>query len=384
MRAATKSRSPSSVVVSPVGDFNYTRLDLARRRRGITKGALAKAAGISPRNLNAYGRGDQEPVVLTVQRLAAAVGFPREFFYGPDLDEPLPEGASFRSLSRLTARQRDQALGSGALALALSDWINAHFELPDPDIPQYQGLDPETAADAVRQAWGLGERRIPNMVHLLEVHGVRVFSLAEEAATVDAYSFWRGSMPYVFLNTKKTAEHSRMDAAHELGHLVLHGHGGPRGREAEREAYAFGSAFLMPAGSVRAEAPRGARISQLARAKSRWDVSVANLAYRMHRLGLLTDWQYRSVFIELNRRGREKEPTAPDKKPLRQERSQVLEKVFSALRNENVSKASIAQALKIPLKDLNDSVFGLVLTPLEGEGRTGPSLDRERPKLRVV
>lgn len=366
-----------------MANFNYSRVDLGRRRRGLTKTALANAAGIAPRNLNAYGRGDQEPTALTVQRLAAAVGFPSDFFYGPDLDEPLPEGASFRSLSRLTARQRDQALGSGALALALSDWIDAHFDLPDPNIPQYQGLDPETAADAVRQAWGLGERRIPNMVHLLEAHGVRVFSLAEETATVDAYSFWRGSMSYVFLNTKKTAEHSRMDAAHELGHLVLHGHGGPRGRQAEREAYLFGSAFLMPAGSVRAEAPRGARISQLARAKSRWDVSVANLAYRMHRLGLLTDWQYRAAFMELNRRGREKEPTAPGKKPLRQETSQVLDKVFRALRDENVSKASIAQALSMPLRDLNDSVFGLVLTPLEGESRIDPS-GRERPKLHVV
>ncbi len=366
--------------------FNYSRVDLARRRRGLTKGALAAAAGISPRNLNSYEKGNQEPGPLTVARLAASVDFPKEFFYGPDLDEPEVEGVSFRSLSRLTARQRDQALSSGALALALSDWIEAHFDLPAPDLPQYQGIDPETAADAVRQAWGLGERRIPNMVHLLEAHGVRVFSLAEETATVDAYSFWRGSVPYVFLNTKKTAEHSRMDAAHELGHLVLHGHGGPRGREAEREAYAFASAFLMPAASVRAEAPRGAAMSQLIRAKYRWNVSVANLAYRMHNLGLLTDWQYRSVFIELNRRGRDKEPVAPGRRKMEHETSQVLEKVFRALRDEKVSQASVVQALHIPRRDLYDAVFGLVLVPLAGEGRSAPESGghREPPRLRVV
>jgi len=213
--------------------FNYNRLDLARRRRGLTKGALAEAAEISPRALNAYEKHEYEPDAPTVGRLAAAINFPKEFLYGADLDEPSPEGASFRSMTRMPARLRHQALGSGALAFALADWIDRHFDLPEPDVPEFPGLDPETAAEGVREAWGLGERRIPNMVHLLESHGVRVFSLSEESTKVDAFSQWRAAVPYVFLNTKKTAEHSRMDAADELGHLVLHGHGGPRGREAE-------------------------------------------------------------------------------------------------------------------------------------------------------
>jgi len=152
--------------------------------------------------------------------------------------------------------------------------------------------------------------------------------------------------------------------------LVLHGHGGPRGREAEHEAFAFGSAFLMPRGSVLASAPPNGRFDKLVKAKYRWNVSVANLAYRMHRLGMLTEWQYRSVFIELNRRGgRDKEPVALGKEPLRQETSQVLEKVFRALRNDKITKASVARELHIPIRDLNDSVFGLVLTPLQGGAR---------------
>lgn len=367
--------------------FNHSRLDLARRRRGLSKGALAEAAGISPRALTAYERHEYEPDASTVVRLAAAVGFPREFFYGPDLDEPSPEGASFRSMARMPARLRDQALGSGALAFALSDWMDRHFDLPKPDVPELPGLDPEMAAGAVREAWGLGERRVPNMVHLLEARGVRVFSLSEESTRVDAFSQWRGAVPYVFLNTKKTAEHSRMDAAHELGHLVLHGHGGPRGREAEHEAQAFGSAFLMPVGSVLAGAPHNGSFDKLVKAKYRWNVSVANLAYRMNRLGMLTDWQYRSVFIELNRRGgRDKEPVAAGKEPLRQETSQVLDKVFRSLRDDKISKASIAQELRIPVQDLNDSVFGLVITPLQGGGAGAmvPPARDESNHLRLV
>jgi Zn-dependent peptidase ImmA (M78 family)/DNA-binding XRE family transcriptional regulator len=368
--------------------FNYRRLEVARRKSGLTKGALAEAAGISARNLTSYKKDEQEPTEETIARLAEAVGFPAGFFYGDDLDELTPEGVSFRSMSTLTARLRDQALGSGQLALLLSDWVEAKFELPEPNVPRYQRVDPEVASSAVREAWGLGEAPIPNLVHLLEAHGVRVFSLAEDSRAVDAYSFWRGPIPYVFLNTRKTAEHSRMDAAHELGHLVLHAHGGPSGREAEQEAYRFGAAFLMPSGSVRAHAPRTATVDQLAVAKTRWKVSVASLAYRMHQLGVISDWQYRSIFIDLNRRGRKNEPVAPGHEKLHQETSQVLNKVLRALREDGISRAAVARDLHIPPKVLNESIFGLVLSSIDTDERDDRSDDdgpnEARATLRVV
>lgn len=207
--------------------FTFSRLDLARRRRGFTKKRLADDAELSARALTAYERGENVPSEATVERLASVLGFPVSFFTAPDIDEPTIDSVSFRSKSSMTARQRDQACGSAALATVLGDWIAERFELPSPDVPRLRDVDPESAAEEVRVAWGLGLRRAPNMVHLLEAHGVRVFSLVEECAEVDAFSFWRGSTPYVFLNTMKSSEHSRMDAAHELGHLVLHFWGGP-------------------------------------------------------------------------------------------------------------------------------------------------------------
>ena len=69
---------------------------------------------------------------------------------------------------------------------------------------------------------------------------MRVFSLAENTKNVDAFSCWRNDEPYVFLNTFKSTERSRFDSAHELGHLVLHRHGGAKqGRSAEYEAHLF-------------------------------------------------------------------------------------------------------------------------------------------------
>lgn len=362
--------------------FSASRLILGRKCRGLTKGALAQAADISERSLTAYEKEEKRPKPLTVERIATALNFPVAFFYGAPTEEPLIEATSFRALSTLTARQRDQAIGGAALALDLSSWIDQRFKLPIPDVPRVRGVDAEAAAIAVRNEWGLGERPVRNMLHLLEAHGVRVFSVTQDSLRVDAFSFWRGDTPYVFLNTMKSAEHRRMDAAHELGHLVLHwGREATRARSDEQAAHAFGSAFLMPAGSVRALAPRAGRVSELVRAKHHWNVAVANLAYRMHSLKLLSEWQYRTVFIEISKRGyRTAEPQTSVP-----ETSLILEKVFSQLRDRGVSKSDVAAAINIQVEDLNDLIFGLTLTPLTGEGRVGHrNSETEKPDLRIV
>jgi Zn-dependent peptidase ImmA (M78 family) len=281
----------------------------------------------------------------------------------------------------MTAGQRGQAEASATLAMMLSDWIDERFTLPSPDgVPRYKMASPEAAAEAVRTEWGIGERPVRNMIHLLEKHGVRVYSLAEESAEIDAFSFWRrGKIPYVFLNTQKTAEHSRMDAAHELGHLVLHGgHDAPRGREAEHEANLFGSAFLMAQGSVLASAPPGADLRQIIQIKRKWRVSGAALVYRMHRLGLLTDWQHRALFIELSERGyRTQEPNG-----IERETSQILGKVFDSLRQQGISKTHVAKQLHMPTQELNKVVFGLVLTQFQGGQDDSGS--QARPSLTLL
>ena len=360
--------------------FNPARLDLARRRRGLTQIALAEAAGISKYSLVAYRAHKWEPEAETINRLAGVLHFPPEFFFGPTLEEPPVDGSSFRALSRLTARLRDQALAAGALAIGLANWIDERFTLQVPSIPEYSGVEPEEAAMAVRTEWGLGERPVKNMIHRLEYYGVRVFSLPEDTVDMDAFSCWIGDTPFVFLNTMKSAERSRMDAAHELGHLVLHRrHHGVRGRDAEREADQFGASFLMPRGSVLATAPRHGRLNQIIEIKRHWDVSAANLTYRMHKVGLLTDWEYRMLFAEISRHGyRSREPNAAGG-----ETSQVLAKVFDSLRAEGITMSHVAQELTVYPDDIGSAVFGLVLTTITGEGRPG-SVARSEPELRVV
>jgi len=264
----------------------------------------------------------------------------------------------------------------------LSDWIEERFRLPVPNVPDLREMGPEHAAAAIREHWRLGVTPIASLVHLLELHGVHIFSLAERAREVDAYSLWHGGKPYCFLNTIKSVEHSRFDGSHELGHLVLHRHAWPRGREAELEASAFGSAFLMPPSTVLATVPKGAPLRQLVELKKLWNVSVAALAHRAHRLGILSEWHYRGLCIEMNRLGY----SVSEPEPMQsRETSQVLNKVFSSLREDGISKDDVATDLGIYQKELDSIVFGLVVTSVDG-GRSGqpPDGSNRAARLRLL
>jgi Zn-dependent peptidase ImmA (M78 family)/DNA-binding XRE family transcriptional regulator len=362
-------------------EFNPSRLTLARKRRGMTMTKLAFKIGVELRSISGYEKGEYRPEEDKVEKLARTLAFPRTFFYGPDLDEPTPDAASFRALKRMTSGQRDAALGSGALALLFNSWVETRFTLPSSTVPDLsRERDPEGAAEQLRRTWGLGELPIKNVVHLLESKGVRVFSLAIDATEVDAFSMWRQDTPFVFLNTAKSAEHGRFDGAHELGHLVIHHHGAPQGQDAEREANAFASALLMPRSTVLAVAPRFTTVDRLVELKRTWNVSVAALAYRMHTLGLMSDWQYRNVAIEISQRGyRKNEPS-----PAPRETSQVFAKVSAALREDGISKDEVAAELCIPVREIEQLVFGLLITGVAGAGRSGKGGARAQPKLRVV
>ena len=293
--------------------FTPSRLTLARERRGWKMSDLARSVRVTPRTISFYERGEREPSPQMVKQLAKALRFPVAFFVAPALDHVPEDGVSFRALSHMSVAQSGAALAAGTFAMAFNEWITERFELPGPELPELDGgiVEPEAAATMVRIEWGLGEEPIGNLIHLLEAHGVRVFSLAEESREVDAFSFWHTGTPFICLNTTKTAERVRFDAAHELAHLVLHRHHTKASldRTAEYAANQFASAFLMPRASITAMCPRFPSFRDLVVLKKRWNVAAAALAYRLHKLAWITDWHYRELCIEIARYGRTREPS---------------------------------------------------------------------------
>jgi transcriptional regulator with XRE-family HTH domain len=126
--------------------FTPSRLSLARKRRGFTMTRLAGLVDVTAKAISDYEKGEYPPSADTLARIAKATKFPVGFFSGGDLHEPTPDTASFRSMSRMTAGQRDAALGAGALAFMLNDWVESRFELPAADVPDFRDEQPEVAA----------------------------------------------------------------------------------------------------------------------------------------------------------------------------------------------------------------------------------------------
>lgn len=337
--------------------FNAERIKLARQKRKLTGKKLAEKAGLTPVTISKIENGHM-PDNETIVKLANALEFPEKFFY---LDQPeilRTDTVSFRSLSKMSAVERDASLAAGSLGVAFYDWIDAKFNLPRPDLVDLnkERNRPEVAARLLRQHWDLGDRPIGNMLKLLESKGIRILSLSEGTKNVDAYSFWRGSNAFIFLNQDKTAERSIFDSAHELAHLVLHHHAGAKNdKGAEMQADRFASAFLMPEADVKSKAKDIYTAPQIIAAKKRWRVSAMALAYRLHSLNLISDWNYRSVCIELGQLGyRKGEPIG-----IERETSVVLAKVLAALWSKRQTKADIAEDLAVSLEDLESLIFGL-------------------------
>lgn len=367
------------MATSSTPKFEASRLTVARYRNGLTKAALADKVGVTLRMISLYEAGDKTPSPETLAKLAKVLGYPAAFFLRGIVDIPATEATSFRSLAKRSGLERQSALAAGALAFEFSDWIAERFNLPIVDVPDLGGMEPEAAGNLVRSQWGLATKPIPNTIHLLESHGVRVFSISEPSDTIDAFSMWRGEIPFIFLNTRKSAERSRHDAMHELGHLVLHRHGAPQGQVAEREADAFASATLLPRDPLLQAAVELPTLDELIRAKRHWRVSLASFVYRLHRIDAISDWHYHSLFAKLSHMGaRRSEPEG-----IQRETSQVLEKVLAHLRRRNMSKADVASQLAIPYAELEGIVFGLVVSAVKGGGgstiaNTNPSSPRVR------
>lgn len=355
--------------------FSKKRLAAARLRRKMTSKQLAEQTGLSPVTITRLENGQNEPDRTTLEKIAKAVGYPVEFFTLPDPPELSTSMVSFRSLANMSARERDAALRAGDNGVELFDWASREFSLPQPAVPDLRTeaeFSPEAAAETLRQQWGLGDRPIHAVLKLFEFKGIRILGLSEDTANVDAFSFWRNDVPYMFLNSFKSAERNLFDAAHELGHLTMHRQGTRNGSRAlEHEANAFASAFLMPRTDVLAHAPRFIDVRAILRLKQRWKVSAMALAFRFRTLQLLTEWQYRSICIELGQSGyRTGEPNGVER-----EHSAVWQKILEDMWAERQGKQEIANALCLPLDEIEALMRGI----LPGEPRV-----TEPQPLRVV
>jgi Zn-dependent peptidase ImmA (M78 family) len=131
-----------------------------------------------------------------------------------------------------------------------------------------------------------------------------------EANALDAFSLWDDytRRPLLILSAdKRSAARSRFDAAHELGHLLLHRnvprpllYHKPTFQLVERQADHFGRAFLLPARPFSRDfvLPTLNAIKSL---KPKWKVSIGLMIKRAEDLGLVSPDQANRLWINRSR-----------------------------------------------------------------------------------
>ncbi|GAB3618780.1 ImmA/IrrE family metallo-endopeptidase [Glutamicibacter endophyticus] len=359
-----------------------TRITLARERAGLSKVELARRIEATARTIANYEQFGAPDAMDRV--LASTLGCRTSFFRLPAAHGIDSQLVFFRARRRSTSAQRKSAAALGRIGTDLYRMLDHSFGLPDVAVPDLAVMNARSAAQQLRVLWDLGVAPLPNLIQLAESRGIRVLSLPKASAEVDAFSFWDEGRPYIFLSLEKTAERSRFDIAHELGHLVLHAGLGQMPADiadAERQANDFASEFLMPRVELRTKVPREPRLEQVLMVKRHFGVSAMALVYSAHSAGILSDWTYRVLMQELNDAGYKfGEPQG-----MQREASRVFAGVFPSLRVlHGTNAAAIADRLGLLAEDLNALTFGQVLVAMPETGAEQKSSAPRRGHLRVV
>lgn len=344
------------------------RVRRAREARSLTQAELAKAVTeLTGRTLSAPAisqieRGATKPSPETLGGLAHALRYPPAFFAtrfnATGRPEPDPYGF-FRSLRTTSARDRRSALAHAFLVHDLVVVLERHLRLPDLDVPKHPvGRDadagaPAAAAAMVRAAWHVPAGPIPNVVRQLERAGIAVARLTTGLRAVDAFSVNFPERPVVILGDDKGKRaRSRFDAAHELGHLVMHSDATDWESVSETQAHAFAAEFLMPEQDVRDDlAADKLTWRRLVDLKVRWGTSVAALVRRARDLNVINSLEYTNWMKGISARGwRVDEPGDRELGP--PEAPVILELAVERLGRMGLPFAEVVSEAGLPLDDL--------------------------------
>jgi len=219
--------------------------------------------------------------------------------------------------------------------------------------------DAESAANLLREAWGIGNDAIADLTDLLENKGFKVVLLQGVDDFDGACAVTTDEQHVLFaLNAARPGERLRFTAAHELGHWLMQLPETMPEKDKERCCHRFAAAFLFPASQVKLEfgAHQRSKVhpQELFNAKQTYGVSMGMISMRLKDLGLLSETGYKALAIQSSTQGwRKSEPgTLPSERPRRFESL-----VFRALSEDIFTISRAAELLQIPISELNRTVL---------------------------
>lgn len=299
--------------------FVGARLRQAREAFGLSVESLSDMLGVSRQAVDQFERG-KSPSAEHLLRLCTILNKPLSYFSRPVIVDYNEQTVFFRKLKKVPVAEIKSARVFAEWFGEISSLLDQEVNFPEVNIPRttkrhrspltISREEIEYAATEVRKAWGLGNLPIANLTEVMESNGIIVARMNFHSPDVDGLSVWDSSMdrPIVLLNADKaSAVRSRFDAAHELGHLVLHRWISKDDlkaydKELEDQAHYFASCFLLPQETFEKQIFT-ASLLELQSLKSVWRVSIAAMITRLKTLGILDPDGQRRSWANYNRRG---------------------------------------------------------------------------------
>ena len=340
-----------------MNNFNGKRLKLARIYRNMTASELAEKIGVSRQAVLQYEKNESNPKLETEFTIITTLHFPRDFFYMDDLDKIPVENTFFRALSSTKKIDLQTQEEKTRFIIYIYEFLNNYFNYPQLDLPEIDiDIDLnnkeniEDIAMKARNYWGLGNQPIENMVNLLENKGIIVSTLNLYNKKIDAFTQVheinnKEKYCVVLSNDKQSVARRNFDAAHELGHIILHKNIGrleelssEEQKKLEDQANAFAAAFLLPKNVFFNELNEPLNLEFYKELKKKWKVSIAAMVMRTRQLGRINNSQYIELVKSMNyRKWRIREPL--DNQWKLQE-TILFKKSIDMLKNSNILSGS--------------------------------------------
>lgn len=359
--------------------FQPNRLLQVLAARRLTQVQLAAMVGVSPSTVSKWKSEEQAPEPATLERLAEVVNVRPEWFLRSTINDFTPPLFRSNASAHVAARDmmRARLQWGQDITVALQDFV----DLPVVNIPDSRAAHPddisneeiEAAAEQCRATWSLGTGPIADVLLAMESAGIVVVREETGVAAIEGVSTWssEAKRPFVLLAADKgNGFRSRFDAAHELGHLVLHRHIGritdpARHKAMEKQAHRFAGAFLLPAQSFGQDVSLPITLDSLLLLKQRWGVSAAAMIMRLEALGILSSDEATTLFKRRSARwGAKAEPNDDTRLP---EKPRLLKRTIELLLSSGVlTTEGIQQHLGLAAVDI-ESLTGLQTGALSRE-----------------
>lgn len=303
-----------------VEGFQGLRLKQLRAAHNWTLAELSEQIGRSSSTLSAWENGSQLPEAESFGRLCEVFGVSRQWFLRPVFHGADESKRPYFFRSQASAHKQARALSQLYLdwVQEISDFFQDAMDWPPVNVPMLNADDCRLISDdeieeiarQCRQRWKLGTAPIPDVIQVMENAGIICTRATLGHVKMDGVSHVSAmdGRPYVLIAADKAnAIRNRFDAAHELGHIVLHSRI-PASQytkkelydQLETQAHRFASAFLLPPESFTQEVA-WPTLDNLLSLKSRWKVSVAAMIVRCRDLSILNEqlelrlWKGRSA-----------------------------------------------------------------------------------------